>query len=175
MSLPEDVRLRNLGLADLDSVLDLVERCDQTYLGWAPEGWTPPDLDLDRARWEESWGPSDRWSRGVVDRSGRLVGVVSWRPARDADGRQVPGVAHVSALFVEPRRWREGIAAELLELAEGAMRDRGYGLAELWTPEGAPARRFYEAVGWVRNGRRSWHEPLHLTVIGYQKRLTGHD
>ena len=59
----------------------------------------------------------------------------------------VPGRAHVSAVFTHPDRWREGIAAGLLELAEDAMRAEGYPEVQLWTPREAPARRFYEADG----------------------------
>jgi GNAT superfamily N-acetyltransferase len=171
MSLPADLSLCNLGLEDLDAVIDLVGRCDRTYLDWAPIGWEVPNLELDRARWEESWEVPGRWTKGAVDRSHRLVAMAGWRPDRDADGRAVAGVAHISSLFVDPSRWREGIAAALLELGEDAMWAHGYRMARLWTPELAPARRFYEASGWVVDGRRRWHEALELPVVGYEKRL----
>jgi GNAT superfamily N-acetyltransferase len=155
----------------VDGILALVGRCDRTYLEWAPAGWRVPDLELDRPRWEESWLAADRWSRGAMEPAGRLVAMVSWRPERDADSQVIPGSAHVSALFVDPSRWREGIAAELMSTAEGAMRRSGNRRARLWTPEDAPARRFYEATGWKPDGRRSWHEPLGLPVVGYEKRI----
>jgi len=82
-----------------------------------------------------------------------------------------PPAAHVSAVFVDPARWRQGIATVLLSQAEEAMRERGHHLARLWTPEDAPARRFYEAHGWRHDGRRTWHDRLQLAHVGYEKRL----
>ena len=171
MALPGDLRLLDLGLDHIDAMIELVERCDRTYRAWAPEGWDVPDLELDRTRWEQSWSVSSRWLKGAVDGSERLVGLAGWRPYSESDGRPVARVAHLSALFVDPSRWREGIATELLRLAEGAMRERGYRTARLWTPEGAPARWFYERAGWRQDGRRRWHEALRLPVVGYEKRL----
>ena len=167
--LPPDLRVGELGLESLDAIIDLVGCCDHTYVEWAPPGWDVPDLELDRARWERDWQQPERWARGVAERSGRLVGMVAWRAERSDDGRPVPGVAHLSALFVHPERWREGIAAWLVETAEDAMRGRGYSLMRLWTPSGAPARRFYEATGWREDGRSGWHEALQLPIVGYEK------
>jgi GNAT superfamily N-acetyltransferase len=173
MPLPPDLSLCELGLDELDSMLELVGCCDRTYREWAPPGWDVPDLELDRARWERDWGQAGRWARGAVEESGRLVGMVAWRSHRNERDRAVPGVAHLSALFVHPERWREGIGLALVENAEAAMRERGYRLAVLWTPEGAPARHFYEAIGWRVDGRRGWHEALQLPIVGYEKRLEG--
>ena len=171
MALPRDLSLCDLGLDDLEAVIGLVARCDRTYLEWAPRGWRVPNLELDRARWEESWRVPGRWTKGAVDPSRRLVAMAGWRPEQGADGRALPGVAHISALFVDPTRWREGIAASLLELAEASMSAHGYRIARLWTPELAPARHFYEVAGWSVDGRRRWHEALELPVVGYEKRL----
>lgn len=78
----------------------------------------------------------------------------------------------MSAVFVDPARWRQGIATVLLSQAEEAMRERGYHLARFWTPEGAPARHFYETHGWRHDGQRMWHDRLHLHHVGYEKQLT---
>ena len=48
---------------------------------------------------------------------------------------------------MHPSRWREGIAGAMLDAAEAAMAERGYVREQLWTPEGAPAERFYAARG----------------------------
>ena len=80
-------------------------------------------------------------------------------------------MAHLGILFVHPSRWREGIAATLLASAEAAMVERGCVREQLWTPEGAPAERFYAARGWKRDGRRAWHPWVGLEVVGYARDL----
>ena len=124
---------------------------------------------------------------------GRIVGLVCFtqavvqrtlpappgRPvpaARAPDGtvvtlEPIPGRAHVSAVFTHPDRWREGIAAALLALAEEAMRTEGYRTVQLWTPREAPARRFYEATGWRHDGREQWLDELALPIVAYVKAL----
>ena len=47
----------------------------------------------------------------------------------------------------------------------------GYTAAQLWTPEGAPAERFYVARGWRRDGRSAWDGWLGLQMVGYATRL----
>ena len=83
----------------------------------------------------------------------------------------IPQRAHVSAVFTHPDRWREGIAAHLLERAEGAMRAEGFREVQLWTPSEAPARRFYEATGWYHDGREQWLAELALPIVAYVKTL----
>jgi GNAT superfamily N-acetyltransferase len=83
----------------------------------------------------------------------------------------IPFRAHVSAVFTHPERWREGIAAGLLEVAEEAMRAEGYREVQLWTPRDAPARRFYEASGWHHDGREQWLAELSLPIVAYVKPL----
>ena len=74
-------------------------------------------------------------------------------------------------MFTHPDRWREGIAAGLLDLAEEAMRDEGYREVQLWTPRDAPARRFYEASRWHHDGREQWLAELSLPIVAYVKPL----
>ena len=83
----------------------------------------------------------------------------------------LPGRAHVSAVFTHPDRWRQGIAAAMLEDAQDAMRTAGYAEAQLWTPEDAPARRFYEATGWRHDGRRQWLAEMGMPIVAYRKAL----
>jgi GNAT superfamily N-acetyltransferase len=106
------------------------------------------------------------------------VALVSFRPARSVDppggageGEPLPAVAHLSALLVHPSRWREGIGAALLARAETAMAGSGYRDARLWTPDGAPAERFYRARGWSSDGRRGFNDWLGMAMVGYAKTL----
>lgn len=132
--------------------------CHATYREWAPAGWEPPDPEQDQRESYERLADSERWSRRALDARDRLVATISWEQFKNSESGAAAAVAHVSAVFVDPARWREGIATVLLSHAEEAMRERGYELARLWTPERAPARRFYEARGWRHDGRRMWHD-----------------
>jgi GNAT superfamily N-acetyltransferase len=170
--LPPGLRPRRPTLADAGALRALVAACDRTYLDWAPAGWTPPELTTD---WSARLSEPGRWSE--VASAGALVAYVSFRPARQAEtpgaaaGPALPDVAHLAALYVHPSRWGQGLGAAMLARAEAAMRSRAYGAARLWTPEGAPAERFYVAHGWRRDGRSGWDDWLGLQMVGYAKRL----
>ena len=100
------------------------------------------------------------------------MSTVAWRHAEDDNQSVIPGVTHVVAVFTDPDRWGQGIAAHLLELAEGAMRDGGYRIARLWTPRDAPAREFYIKQGWTLDGRAKWEPKFGLELVGFEKPLS---
>ena len=158
-------------MSDVEATVALVERCDKTYLEWAGD-WTPPSSERERDRWQRLLERPDGWGHGAFDADGALAGVVAFRQAEEESGSAIPGVAHVVAVFTDPRRWGQGIAAHLLGLAEEAMRERGFRVARLWTPRDAPARGFYEAAGWHLDGRAKWDEEFSLHLVGYEKPLT---
>jgi len=160
------VELRPPSAGDIGGMFALVVACDETWREWAPDGWEPPAPES--ARWVRELGAADRWTRIACEPDRRIVGLVSWGAARSGpEWRTVPGVAHVGALFVHPERWRRGLAARLLDAALEAMRAEGYRRAELNTPEGAPAERFYSARGWEREGGTAWHEVTRLATVRY--------
>jgi GNAT superfamily N-acetyltransferase len=174
VTLPPDLHERPLEPADAQGLIALARACDETYLEWAPAGWSVPEAS---SGWAERFLGPDRWARVAVDRVGRLVASIAFRPAHvepspgPVVGPPLPGVAHVGILFVHPSRWRQGIAGRMLDSAEAAMAERGYVREQLWTPEGAPAERFYAARGWERDGRRAWHPWVGLSVVGYARDL----
>ena len=98
-----------------------MSRCHATYRAWAPAGWEPPEAD---PKSYERLADAERWSRGAFDAEDRLVATAAWEQFKASDGSAAPGVAHVSAVFVDPARWRQGIATGLLSQAEQAMRER---------------------------------------------------
>jgi GNAT superfamily N-acetyltransferase len=194
MTLPDDVEVRVPAPADVDGIAALVAACDETYRAWAPAGWTPPPPGRELDRWRGRITDGSWWTRIAVEPSGRIVGLVCFtqavaqrtvpappgrlpvKPQRPLDESVVgldpiPFRAHVSAVFTHPDRWREGIAAGLLGLAEEAMRAEGYREVQLWTPRDAPARRFYEASGWRHDGREMWLAELGLPIVAYVKPL----
>jgi GNAT superfamily N-acetyltransferase len=156
-----------------DALRALVAACDRSYLDWAPAGWTPPAVSTD---WSARLGEPGRWSLCAFA-GDDLVAYASFRPAQHepapgaATGPPLPGLAHVAALYVHPARWGQGIGTAMLARAEAEMRTRGYDSARLWTPEGAPAERFYAAHGWRRDGQSGWDGWLGLQMVGYAKRL----
>jgi GNAT superfamily N-acetyltransferase len=164
------VNLRDATTADREALVDLVLRCDQTYCEWAGSDLRLPVRDEELAHWHRRFAdPLQRIRVAEVD--GVIVGTCAWTQARAGHGVGPPiaGRAHVSAVFVDPAHWRRGIAAALLDEAVAAMAAAGFASAQLWTPEGAPARRFYEAGGWtVVDGARLHMPELNLPLVMYE-------
>jgi len=177
VTLPADLELRPATPADVGGIAALVGACDETYRAWAPPGWVPPPPGAELDRWRGRLTDGSWWTRVAAERGGRIVGLVCFTqamtqpPAGPPTLDAIPGRAHVSAVFTHPDRWREGIAAALLGAAEEAMRAEGYAEVQLWTPRDAPARRFYEATGWVHDGRAQWLAELGLPIVAYVKAL----
>jgi GNAT superfamily N-acetyltransferase len=177
VTLPRDLRLRAAAPGDIDGIAALVAACDETYRAWAPRGWEPPPPGAELDRWRGRITDGSWWTRVAVEPHGRIVGLVCFTqavaqlPDAQLTLERIPGRAHVSAVFTHPDRWREGVAAALLEAAEEAMRAETYSEVQLWTPRDAPARRFYEATGWVHDGRAQWLAELALPIVAYVKAL----
>ena len=193
MTVPADLDVRAPQPGDVEGIAALVAACDETYRAWAPPGWTPPPPGRELDRWRGRITDGSWWTRVAVEPGARVVGLVCFtqavvqrtlpsppgklpiRPVRPpADVltlEPIPFRAHVSAVFTHPDRWRQGIAAGLLELAEASMRAEGYREVQLWTPRDAPARRFYEASGWRHDGREQWLAELALPIVAYVKAL----
>jgi GNAT superfamily N-acetyltransferase len=163
VSLPADLHERPLVSRDMAAVTDLARVCDETYLEWTPRGWIVP---LAPPGWADRYLAPDAWARVAIDSAGQLRATLAFRRA-DVD----ESVAHVGLVFVHPSRWRQGIAGSMLSVAEAEMVARGYVREQLWTPEGAPAERFYAARGWERDGRREWHPWVGLEMVGYSNEL----
>jgi len=192
VSLPADLVVRAPVRGEEGAIAAMIAACDDSYREWAPPGWEPPPPGRELDRWRGRITDGSWWSRIAVEPDGRVVGLVCFtqavvqpvvpRPGKlplrlvPNDGgalelEPIPQRAHVSAVFTHPDRWREGIAAAMLALAEEQIRADGYREVQLWTPRDAPARRFYEATGWRHDGREQWLEQLSLPIVAYVKRL----
>jgi GNAT superfamily N-acetyltransferase len=167
------LRLRDATIDDRGALVDLVLRCDATYRGWAGPELRLPSRDEELAHWHRRFAdPLQRIRVAEID--GAIAGTCAWTQARTGHGVGPPiaGRAHVSAVFVDPGHWRKGIAASLLGEAVVEMGAAGFASAQLWTPAGAPARRFYEASGWTVVDGATLHMPeLNLPLVMYETTL----
>lgn len=163
------VALRALRPGDTAGMREVLQACERSWADFAPAGWTPPPAGA--ASWIRELGSSPDWTR-VAASGEEIVGFASWGDARDAAfGPAIEDVANLNALFVHPDWWRRGVATRLLEEAEASMREAGYAWGRLFTPQGAPAERFYVAQGWIADGRLAWHHVLGFAVVGYAREL----
>lgn len=164
--------LRDATTADRDELVDLVLRCDETYRDWAGPDLRVPARDEELAHWHRRFADPVQRIR-VAQTDGTIVGTCAWTQARGSHGvgPLLPGRAHVSAVFVDPRYWRKGIAATLVADALTAMTEAGFTSVQLWTPERAPARKFYDAGGWTVTDRTLQMPEMNLPLVMYERRL----
>lgn len=92
----------------------------------------------------------------VAERDGQLVGVTFAQPARadDGAGEEIPGLCHLSMVFVLPAHWGHGVGAALLDATLAEATRRGYLSIQLWTHEdNERSQRLYTRRGFAREGR----------------------
>lgn len=167
------MRLREATRADIPALTRLTRRCQASHRSWAGEDLPLPADEGEELEWDLRFARTGAWICVAEADDGALVGVVAFvaGQASREDRTIVPGLAHVSAVFVDPDHWRQGIARRLLDAADAAMRAAGYDRAQLWTLEGSPAERLYTALGWSRDGRRDVYPPMGLDTVAYVKAL----
>jgi GNAT superfamily N-acetyltransferase len=155
---------RRAGLGDLDMLLANTVAGLASYVDFAPPGWEPPNRAGERDRQAELLEHPDTWALlALIDDA--MVGHVTFTAARERSADEppvawqtrsvIPGLAHLSQLFVLPDWWGRGVAPLLHHAAIDEMTARSYAAARLFTPtQHARARRFYERRG-SRPTRRS--------------------
>ncbi len=177
--MPAEPELRRATVADLNAMFSHIRVGFASYVQFAPPGWQPPPVPLDRGLAEDQVSDPAAWTMIAVLPDATL-GHVSFRPARErsdsrSPGRRrplVPGLAHLGQLFVVPDRWGTGLAGRLHDAGAAEMRARGFTEARLFTPSAhARARHFYERRGWMATG--DWFHPeLRLMTIEYRLALS---
>lgn len=167
------MKISLLDLDQLDEIVALVLRCDEAWRPWAPLGWNPPPASRERRSWEDRLQDGRQWVRGFLDEDGSLLGIATWRPARERgrEGPEIPVATHLGMLFVDPEAWGRGIGRGLLGAAEAAMRAAGLETARLNVAERNPARAFYASLGWEPAGPPEYSPGLDLPLVPYEKRL----
>lgn len=102
-----------------------------------------------------------------------IVGMAVAIPARadDGAGPPVPGLCHISMVFVAPDRWGQRIGAQLVDAITAEARSRGYSRAQLWThADNVRAQRLYERRGFRRTGREK-DDDLGEPIVHYARAL----
>jgi GNAT superfamily N-acetyltransferase len=92
----------------------------------------------------------------VATREGTVTGFAAIGPWRDSS--DVPagdGAGEIRAIYVDPRLWRHGIGAALMDRAVARLDQLGHAAQRLWVLEAnARGREFYESAGWYFDGAR---------------------
>jgi GNAT superfamily N-acetyltransferase len=145
---------REIGPADIDEVAALVADSFVGYRAFAPADWQPPPVG-EQIRGLQRWiGDPDFWGELASDDQA-LVGHATVTPAtrHSFHAAQDPALAHLGHLFVKPRYWGSGVAAQLLAHATNAASARGFAAMRLFVPVGQErARRFYTREGFIAVG-----------------------
>jgi ribosomal protein S18 acetylase RimI-like enzyme len=75
--------------------------------------------------------------------------------ADDGAGPPIPGRCHISAVFVNPAAWGQGIGGRVVDALLAEAEHRGYRAAQLWTQTGNErALRLYQGRGFRLTGRQ---------------------
>ena len=112
----------------------------------------------------------------VADDNETIIGMALGMQANSDDGAGAPvtGLCHVSAVFVSPRCWGQGIGGRLMDGVLSQARLRGYHAAQLWTQaDNQRAQRLYERLGFRRSGREQ-HDDLDELIVHYERSLLEH-
>jgi len=132
-------RVRFAEADEIDATVDLWRASNEARTGGPP---TPPEVEA----MVRGWIATPDAMLLVAERDGRIVGMTLAVDAREDHGRgpAIPGLCHVSLVFVSPGEWGQGIGGLLLDALLGEVRRRGYRRAELWTHQtNLRAQRLY--------------------------------
>ena len=160
------VRLRAATRADIPALTRLTRRCDESHRDWAGPDLPMPARGGRGARVGAALRPHRRVDPGRRGRATARSPASSRSPRAQVsreDRTPVPGLAHVSAVFVDPAAGAAASPAACSTPPTRRCAPPAIDRAQLWTLEGSPAERLYTALGWARDGRRDVYPPMGLT------------
>jgi GNAT superfamily N-acetyltransferase len=126
---------------------------------------------LDEGERARRWaGMLDEVDALVAEDDGGVAGFLSLAiPARELDES---GVGEITALYVDPPRWRGGVGRALVDAAGAELRGQGCDVVVLWTFEaGERGRAFYGALGFAPDGARTTHPGTGIAEVRLRARL----
>ncbi|WP_158092190.1 MULTISPECIES: GNAT family N-acetyltransferase [Pseudonocardia] len=127
------------------------------YRGQLPDDLLDSLDPTDRIpRWEAAIEAASWPGRGTLlieNHDALVAGFAHLGPSRDAD--HDPGATgEIASFYIDPMSWGRGLGRRLMNDALTELSSR-YRTGTLWVLESnARARAFYEATGWIPDGRR---------------------
>jgi GNAT superfamily N-acetyltransferase len=159
-AVPQDAR----GIAEVH-----VRSWQDGYRGLLPDDLLDGlSVELRERTWDEILGGSSGVAGfTLVAVEAQVIGFCSAAtPSRDADA--APRTAEITALYVDPSRWRSGIGHLLLKAMFDALRRDRWKRVELWVfADNARARASYETVGFHPDGaeKRDDGGPVQVRLV----------
>jgi ribosomal protein S18 acetylase RimI-like enzyme len=179
-SLTGHIELRDGAVTDAEAIEAVHYAAREAVYAGRTADWPPvgPDRPGRIDRWRTWLGDPEIHcivgvDAGHVD-GGELVGFCTVRASKDTDVDPAR-IAEMPTLYVAPAFWQRGFGRELCTAAVGRARDLGFEDLTLWVLEiNDRARRFYEAFGFVRDGKTKVDEMTTEGLVAqrYRVRLT---
>jgi ribosomal protein S18 acetylase RimI-like enzyme len=121
------------------------------YLGLIPdEVIQAVSVEQRRGFWKGVLSKPAGWRVDVAEDEDGILAFCSYGPTRDDD---VDGAAEIYAIYVHPGKSRRRAGRALCEHALHEASARGHRAMTLWVVKGnEPACRFYERLGFMRDG-----------------------
>ncbi len=99
-------------------------------------------------------------STWVAEDEGQVAGFVHLSKTRDKDD-DPSRVAEVTAIYIDPDRWRQGIGRELFKRGMDRAQELGFVELTLWVLKtNSGPRAFYEAMGLLSDGSEKVDDQL---------------
>ena len=129
-----------------------VRSWQEAYEGIVPEAYLAGlDPDERTREWVDHLrrGPEDHVRTWLAESAGRIVGFVSYGPARDEDASR--GDREIYSIYLDPGTWGHGVARDLMRTVLGEMGSRTR--VTLWVlADNERARHFYRRHGFQADG-----------------------
>jgi len=163
---PAITRVRFAAADEVDTAVDLWRTSNEARISGPP---TPPEVEAT----VRGWIATPDAMLLVAEREGRIIGMTLAVDAREDHGRglAIPGLCHVSLVFVAPDAWGQGIGALLLDALLTEVRRRGYQRTQLWTHEtNVRAQRLYTSHQFTLTGDTEVN-PAGETIMRFERPL----
>lgn len=131
-----------------------VRAWQEAYPGQVPQ-WFLDSLSVKSRQqaWTEMIGHPDPGAGVLVlEDEAKIVGFTGFGPSQDSDAS--PGTGEIGSIHLRAGVWGSGGGRLLMSAAVDLLRKSGFTSATLWVLDtNVRAHRFYEAAGWVADGR----------------------